>query len=398
MKYRWVIFFSMLGGLLLYTGRQAERFLPAHPVLAWTFTVGLFFLMFVWQFLARSGTSRIDSRAFRAFAWAGSIALGIWATFILFWLPFDLGKEIFSLARALMSTRYEDFLRSIHLANWIPAGLFILSMGLAGLGLEEALTGPRVVEVSLPIQNLPPELRGLKIAHITDLHIGPMIRQGYVDQVVEKVLALQPDLIAFTGDLADGTSDVLAAQVQPLARLKAPLGVYFVTGNHEYYWGAEEWLEKARALGFTTLVNENRVVTRAGIKILVAGVTDLHAEHFLPEHRSDRRKAVASPEPTAFKLLLAHRPTNYVEAEPLGFALQLSGHTHGGQFFPFSLLIPFFYKYYRGLNRYKDMWLYVNPGTGYWGPPHRFLVPAEITLLRLTSPLIEGAKDVRKDG
>lgn len=385
MKYRWVIFFSMLGGLLLYTGRQAEGLLPAHPFLAWALTVGLFILMFSWQFLARSGTSRIDSRAFRAFAWAGSIALGIWTTFILFWLPFDLGKGIFSLVRTIASPARLSFLQAIPWVSWIPASLFILSMGLAGLGLEEALTGPRVVDVTLPIRNLPSGLQGLKIVQITDLHIGPMIRQGYVEQVVRDVMAQKPDLIAFTGDLADGTAEVLSAQVQPLAQLKAPLGVYFVTGNHEYYWGAEEWLAKARELGFTTLINENRMVNRSGVKILVAGVTDLHAQHFLPEHRSDPRKAAASTEETGFKLLLAHRPTSYIEAESLGFDLQLSGHTHGGQFFPFSLLIPLFYKYYRGLNRHGRMWLYVNPGTGYWGPPHRFLVPAEITLLRLAA-------------
>ena len=232
MKYRWVIFFSMLGGLLLYTGRQAERLLPARPILAWALTSGLFFLMFVWQFLARAGASRIDSRAFRAFAWAGSIALGIWATFILFWLPFDLGKGIFSLMRVLLSPSRLDLLRAVHFSRWIPATLFILSMGLAGLGLEEALTGPRVVDLTLPFRDLPPELNGLKIVQITDLHIGPMIRQGYVEQVVQHVMALQPDLIAVTGDLADGTTEVLAAQVQPLSQLKAPLGVYFVTGNH----------------------------------------------------------------------------------------------------------------------------------------------------------------------
>jgi predicted MPP superfamily phosphohydrolase len=382
MKYRWVVFFSLLGGLLLYTGHQAQRLLPHHPTLAWTLNVGLFVLMFLWQFLARAGASRMDSKAFRAFAWAGSIALGVWATLILFWLPIDAGREILLLTRTVL-TPGANFLQSFHFMRWVPVLLFMISTGLAGLGLEEALSGPHIVHIPIKISKLPRELEGLKIAHITDLHIGPMIRHGYVQRVVDQIMALKPDLIAFTGDLADGSADILAEQVKPLAGLRAPLGVYFVTGNHEYYWGAEEWLAKARTLGFTTLVNENRVVDSKGAKILVAGVTDLHAEHFIPEQRSDAQKAAATTSETQFKLLLAHRPTGYDHTEPLGFQLQLSGHTHGGQFFPFSLLIPFFYKYSRGLHKHGNLWIYVNPGTGYWGPPHRFLVPAEITLLTL---------------
>lgn len=256
-------------------------------------------------------------------------------------------------------------------------------MALAGLGLEEALTGPLVKKVTVPFPQLSDDLDGLTIAMISDFHIGPMIREGYVERVVQKILTLEPDLIAFTGDLADGTVDVLDKQVQPLAKLKAPLGNYYITGNHEYYWGVQEWIEKARSLGFVPLVNQNRLVRVGKSTLMVAGVTDLTAHHFVPEHRSDPKKAAASTKQISFKLLLAHRPTSCLEAEPLGFDLQLSGHTHGGQFFPFNLLIPLFYRYYRGLYRHGNMWLYVNPGTGYWGPPHRFLVPAEITLLRL---------------
>jgi predicted MPP superfamily phosphohydrolase len=383
MKYRWLIFFSLLGGLLWYTVIQAESLCPSHPALAGLSTLILFFLMFSWQFLARAGVSRLDSRAFRLFAWTGSFLLGAWATFIVIWAPIDLGREIYFTVREFSASGHLDILHFLHQGQWMLAGIIMVSCGLAGLGLEEALSGPRVVDVEIPVADLPSELEGFKIVQVTDLHIGPMIRHGYVEDVVRQVMALKPDLIAVTGDLADGTVDVLAGQVQPLSGLQAPLGVYFVTGNHEYYWGVDAWLKKARELGFTVLINENRVVSVKGIRMLVAGVTDLTAYHFVPEHRSDPKKAAATDQATAFKLLLAHRPSSYFEAEPLGFDLQLSGHTHGGQFFPFNQLVRFFYKYYRGLNRHKRMWVYVNPGTGYWGPPHRFLVPAEITLLRL---------------
>jgi predicted MPP superfamily phosphohydrolase len=370
MKYRWLIFFSLLGGLLWYTVVQAELLSPAHPILAALFTLILFVLMFSWQFLARAGASRYDSRSFRLFAWIGSFLLGAWATFIVLWVPIDV-------------VRHLDGFHHLHQTQWIMGAIVIVSFGLAGMGLEEALSGPSVVEVEIPTPGLPPELEGLRIVHISDLHIGPMIRFGYVEQVVRMAMELKPDLMAVTGDMADGTAEVLAAQVQSLSNLKAPLGVYFVTGNHEYYWGVQGWLKKAKELGFITLVNENRVLNVNGASMLVAGVTDTTAEHFLPEHRSDPAKAATSDQKTAYKLLLAHRPGSCIQAEPLGFDLQLSGHTHGGQFFPFSALIRFFHKYYRGLNRHGRMWVYVNPGTGYWGPPHRFLVPAEITLLRL---------------
>jgi uncharacterized protein len=159
-----------------------------------------------------------------------------------------------------------------------------------------------------------------------------------------------------------------------------------VTGNHEYYWGAEEWLSKARALGWVTLVNESRTLPVNDSTIFVAGITDAQGESFSREHRPDIQRAAQGSEKHPFRLLLSHRPGVYAEAEKAGFQLQLSGHTHGGQFFPWSLVIPFVHRYYKDLNPYRRLWIYVSAGTGYWGPPHRFLVPSEITLLELEAP------------
>jgi predicted MPP superfamily phosphohydrolase len=155
-----------------------------------------------------------------------------------------------------------------------------------------------------------------------------------------------------------------------------------VTGNHEYYWDAPGLVQKVRELGFTALINENRIVQVGSAKILIAGITDPMGQ-MLSGHAPDINKATRSSESTEFKIFLSHRPDAYLQSEPRGFDLQFSGHTHSGQYFPFNLLIGFFHKYSRGLYRHGHLWVYVNPGTGYWGPANRFGVPAEITLLTL---------------
>jgi hypothetical protein len=297
--------------------------------------------------------------------------MGVWATFLLYCLSGDLA--LFVVGRWLDAGPPAR----------LPAFLLAAACATAALGFKTVREGPRVREVSVPVAGLPAALAGLRIAQISDLHVGATIRREYVQGVVDRVLGLAPDLVAITGDLADGTPEKLARHVEPLGRLKAPLGVYFVTGNHEYYAGVEAWLKKIAELGATPLVNENRVVERGGSRVLVGGVTDSSGGHFIPAHRSDPAKAARHDAAVDFKLLLAHRPDACFGAEKEGFQLQLSGHTHGGQFFPWMLLIPLFHRYHRGLNRHGRLWVYVNAGTGYWGPPHRFAVPSEITLLRL---------------
>ena len=227
------------------------------------------------------------------------------------------------------------------------------------------------------------ELNNLTIAQISDLHVGPTIRENYVQKVVNQTNATTPDIIVITGDLADAKADAITRHLQPLAELKSRFGVYYVTGNHEYYWGIQEWMDKIITLGFIPLINDNKVIEVNGVPILIAGITDHIGGHFLKEHQSDIKKAAVSEQTTEYKIMLAHRPDVYLAAEKLGFDLQLSGHTHAGQFFPFNVLLPLVYKYYRRLNKHHNLWLYVNPGTGYWGPANRVGVPPEITLLRL---------------
>lgn len=364
----WAVFFL----LTLYTGSKAALLLPVHPALAWLLTYGFFALIVGWQFAYRAGKPSPESPWFDILAWSASIGMGVWATFLFLSLALDAGSEVFILL--LKGTP----------PGWLSWGVFAAALGVALLGLRQVLKGPELRKVDVPIAGLPAALEGLTIAQLTDLHVGPTIRSGYAGRIVDLIMAQKPDLIAVTGDLADGSPEDLAAHVRSLARLKAPLGVYYVTGNHEYYWGVEKWIEKARELGMIPLVNENRVVERGGAKILIAGLPDGSGGHFLASHRGDPKRAAGSSQEAAVRVLLAHRPDACLEAEPLGFSLQLSGHTHAGQFFPWSLLIPFFHRYHRGLNRHGRLWVYVCAGAGYWGPPHRFLVPAEIALLRLT--------------
>jgi hypothetical protein len=380
-----IIFFGVLGLLLVYTGYKASQMWPTSRALTWVRAILFLALIIGWQFWYRSDPGALDSGWFQALAWVSSIGLGLWATFILLSVPLDvLGLVALAVRRIAVIAQLNPERRRF-LARWIPLGVLLASGGIAGVGFVQAMRGPRVKEVLLPIHNLPKALQGLKIAQISDLHVGPTIQGGYVDEVVRQTNALNPDLIAVTGDLADGSPAALGQYLQPLADLKARLGTYYVTGNHEYYWGVERWLEKVRSLGLLPLLNENRVITVEDAKVLLAGVTDSTGGNFVTGHHPDQEKAIQSGEECQLKILLAHRPDQWFEAEKLGFHLQLSGHTHGGQFFPWSVLMPIAYKYYRGLNRHGRMWIFVSSGTGYWGPAHRFAIPSEIALLRLTA-------------
>ena len=202
--------------------------------------------------------------------------------------------------------------------------------------------------------------------------------------MLDAVNALEADMIAITGDLVDGSVARLAPHTEPLGRLSSRFGTFFVTGNHEYYSGAHAWIAEMRRLGLSVLINEHVVLEHFGESVVVAGVTDFSAHHFDPSHRSDPAAALAgAPKKAAVKVLLAHQPRSAFAAAKAGFHLQLSGHTHGGQFFPWNFVVKLLEPFAAGLHRLDDLWIYVSRGTGYWGPPKRFGAPSEITQLRL---------------
>jgi predicted MPP superfamily phosphohydrolase len=186
-----------------------------------------------------------------------------------------------------------------------------------------------------------------------------------------------------TGDLVDGSVDQLGYDVAPLAQVQSRSGNFFVTGNHEYYSGVIEWVEEVRRLGFTVLLNEHQVIARGKANLLLAGVTDYRGGNFLTSHRSDPQKALEGAPAADVKILLAHQPKNIFAAARAGYDLQISGHTHGGQFFPWNLLVGFAQPYVYGLHTHENTQIYVSRGTGYWGPPVRVGSPSEITLIAL---------------
>lgn len=272
-------------------------------------------------------------------------------------------------------------------AAWAPVNMGVLgaSVLLAGVGYVEARRRPRVRRVDIPVAGLPDAWAGFTIAQLTDIHVGPTIKRDFLDPVVDATLALGADVIAITGDLVDGGVPELAEHVAPLSRLQADKGVYFVTGNHEYYAGAEAWVEHVRTLGIDVLMNEHRVLDEEnGRALVVAGVTDFNAGSILPHHRCDPAAALEGA-PEGVRVMLAHQPRTALLLDALDddVDLLMAGHTHGGQFWPWHLFVKLQQPVVEGLDRLGDRWVYTSRGTGYWGPPNRLGAPSEISLLRL---------------
>lgn len=262
----------------------------------------------------------------------------------------------------------------------------LLALAITLVGLLNTRRTAKVKRIDVPIAGLPAALQGFTIAQISDLHVGPTIRARYIQRIVDRVNALDADAVAITGDLVDGPVHELGPHVAPLSGLRSRHGSFFVTGNHEYYAGASPWLAEVRRLGIRVLLNEHVVIEREGSALVLAGVTDYTAHHFDPAHQSDPDAALAgAPRDAAARVLLAHQPRSATAAEQAGFDLQLSGHTHGGQFLPWVFFVRFQQPFTAGLHRLGRLWVYVSRGTGYWGPPKRFGAPSEITRLRLVA-------------
>lgn len=262
-------------------------------------------------------------------------------------------------------------------------GVMLATLAITAIGFFMARRVAPVVNIEVRVAGLPAPLEGFTIAQISDIHVGPTIRRRFVERIVERVNGLGADMIAITGDLVDGPVEELAHHTQPLARLVSRHGTYVVTGNHEYYSGVHGWVRELRRLGAHVLLNEHVVLEHAGASLTVAGVTDYSAHYFDPSHRSDPHRALRGAPADSVKLLLAHQPRSARAAAGAGYHLQLSGHTHGGQFWPWNLFVRLQQPFTAGLNRLGRMWVYINRGTGYWGPPMRFGIPSEITLIRL---------------
>ena len=357
-------------------GYLGLRLLPALTHGPLSFGLGLAGLIAVVVLMPLSvGARKLrDRRLGDALAWLGFTAMGFFSTlFVLTVLRDVLLLIAWPLASA---AAFDRFITPSAVGVLVLAGLS------TAVGFAIARR-PRLVHIDIPISGLPPLLHGFSIAQLSDVHVGPTIKRGFVEMLVARVNALGADLVAVTGDLVDGSVAQLAAHTAPLAGLTARHGAFFVTGNHEYYSGEADWTREIRRLGLTVLKNEHVVLNHDGAELVLAGVTDVSAHHFDPSQQSDPQAALAGSPPQALRILLAHQPSSAAAAARAGFHLQISGHTHGGQFWPWNLAIPLFQPFSAGLHRLKDLRVYVSRGSGYWGPPNRFGVPAEITRLRL---------------
>jgi predicted MPP superfamily phosphohydrolase len=318
----------------------------------------------------------LDRKLADRVSWVGLTAMGFFSSLF-----------VLTLLREVVLAGTHLFMSSEQARLWItPSALasLLLTLFITSAGMIIARREPGIVEVRIPVTGLPRALHGFSIAQISDVHVGPTIKRGFVEGIVRRVNDLNADLIAVTGDLVDGSVQQLSVHTAPLAGLAARHGAFFVTGNHEYYSGERAWTEEIRRLGMHVLKNEHVVLKHDGASLVLAGVTDYSAHRFDPAQRSDPAAALSgAPADAGARILLAHQPSSATAAAQAGFDVQISGHTHGGQFWPWNLFVHFFQPFTGGLHRLKNLWIYVSRGTGYWGPPNRFGVPSEITRIRL---------------
>jgi predicted MPP superfamily phosphohydrolase len=269
----------------------------------------------------------------------------------------------------------------------VAASVTAVAVVLLGWGYAEARRVPRVRNVDVAIDRLGSGLDGLRVAVITDTHYGPIDRARWSAAVVARVNELGADVVCHVGDIADGTVDVRQGQARPLASVNATSARVYVTGNHEYFSEAQGWLDYMESIGWSALHNRHLIVERRGDRLVVAGVDDATAKGSgLAGHGANLEAALAETDRELPVLLLAHQPKQVAHAVREGVDLQISGHTHGGQIWPFNFLVRLDQPVVHGLSRHGDRTqLYTSRGTGFWGPPFRVFAPSEITLLTLRS-------------
>lgn len=406
----WLIFrlvlMLILGLTSAYSSYRIYKILWRYPWFnriaygQWLFFVGIVVFLVI-QWFAPGAYRRPDPEVLQgstlALQWAAFLSLSLLASFAIPLILMDLS---FLVTRHLIQwftpqsvlSAIDPNQRRHFLFQSLPVLFSGISATASLLGTKQAIDAPTLKNVDIEWPDLHPDLNGFTIAQITDLHVGQTIGRDRVESVVNLIHSAKPDLIVLTGDMVDGFVSVLAPLLEPLRTLQAPHGIFYVSGNHEYYWGGEEWIRHFQSLGATPLSNDYRVLKIGKADLLISGTPD-HQAPRMGFDGPDLKKALKNAEKPDFHLYLSHQPKGYLDAETVGeqnpVHLQLSGHTHAGQFFPFSLIVSLVHKYYRGLNRHihsttgKPMWIYVSSGTGYWGPPNRLGVPSEVTLLKL---------------
>ncbi|MFD9548437.1 metallophosphoesterase [Nocardia salmonicida] len=302
----------------------------------------------------------------------GDVLLGVlWVVFV--W------SVIGSIVRGALRVARVDRTRA---SRGVALAVVVVSVVLTGYGVYEARRVPQVRTVDVAIPGLAEGLDGLRVVVLTDTHFAAIDREEWSRDVVDVVNAQRPDIVGLAGDLVDGSVAKRADQVAPLARVEAPLGRFYITGNHEYLDDAQSWIDYMASIGWQPLHNAHRTVERDGDRLVVAGIDDPTAD--VPGHGPDLSAALAGTDPELPVVLLAHQPKQVADSAAAGVDLQISGHTHGGQIWPFHYLVRLDQPVVAGLSRHaNDTQLYTSRGTGYWGPPMRVFAPSEITVLVL---------------
>jgi uncharacterized protein len=377
---------GVLGAIHYYLWIRLARD-PQWPT-PWNTVIGWFFVVAAVGMPAAAIIARGRSHtvAGQIAVWAAFVWLGV--MFLLFTavLVTDAGRLLVAIARRITANGVVDAERRTFIARVAAMSIAAVVSGLSVIAVRSAVGPVEVRRVRVRLARLPRAHHGLTIAQITDLHVGPTIGRDVVEDIVDRTNALAPDIVAITGDLVDGSVSVLRDAVAPLAKLRARHGVFFVTGNHEYFSGADAWLSELQRLGVRVLSNERVSIGENDSSFDLGGIDDRTAHRYgglTPAAAVSR--ALGGRDPKRELVLLAHQPLSLFDAAPFGVGLQISGHTHGGQIWPFGYLVRLQQKFFPGLHRHGDAQIYVSRGTGYWGPPMRLAQPAEITQLTLES-------------
>ena len=356
-------------------------------------------------FVSRAGNPRLMALGF---GWLGLVAyltamLVAWD--VVRWLHRRTGRPQPPAASPELDGAREP--RRVFIARAVAGSALVASGGIGALGVRSAVWDVTTPEIPVVLPRLPRALDGYSIALLTDVHIGPMLDGRFLRQLVERANRMRPDLIAIGGDLVDGSVREIGAQVAELRGLRARHGVYFVTGNHEYYSGARSWIAFLEQLGVKVLINQHVPIGDTA-QFDLAGVVDRGAGRY--GHGPDALAATRGRDPDRELVMLAHQPIQIYDSARVGVGLQLSGHTHGGQLQPFGELARLRQPYIAGLHRHEPepprsagdrlssegsrpsgaslpdgTQIYVSCGAGFWGPPMRVLAPAEISSIRLIS-------------